>query len=302
MTPINEQTIIVTGANSGIGKVTARELARMGAQIILACRSAERGNAALEMIKQETGNDDVHLLLVDLSSQASIEAFSAEFRDRFDRLDVLVNNAGGYFRERHETVDGLELTFGLNHMGYFLLTTSLLDLLKASAPARIVNVSSGAHHMGSFDFDDYNREGKYRGFPAYGQSKLANILFTYELARRLEGTGVTVNALHPGFVATNFSKNNGLLAKVAMTLMRPFALSEDKGAETSIYLASSPEVEGVTGAYFEKKKAIKSSSASYDEEAQRRLWQLSEKLAAKRASAPASQASSATAQTSHATA
>ena len=191
---------------------------------------------------------------------------------------MLVNNAGGVFFNRKESVDGLELTFALNHMGYFQLTTGLLDLLIASAPARIVNVSSGAHGVNTFDFDDYQRENGYKAFSVYSQSKYANVLFTYELARRLEGTGVTVNTLHPGFVRSNFGRNNGFLSKIAMTLMSPFAISEEKGAATSIYLASSPEVENVTGQYFVKSQPRKSASTTYDEALQQRLWELSESL------------------------
>ncbi|MCO5186633.1 MAG: SDR family oxidoreductase [Anaerolineae bacterium] len=278
MQNLDGQIIIVTGANAGIGKITALELARMGAEVILACRSEERGSAARDLIIKETGNEDVHLMLVDLSSQTSIREFTDAFKARFGRLDVLVNNAGGVFFNRQESVDGIELTFALNHMGYFQVATELLDLLIASAPARIVNVSSDAHGVNMFDFDDYRREKKYKAFGVYGQSKFANVLFTYELARRLEGTGVTVNALHPGFVRSNFGRNNGFLSKVAMTLLSPFAISEEKGAETSIYLASSPEVEGVTGQYFVKCQSRKSASLTYDEALQQQLWVLSESL------------------------
>lgn len=278
MQNLNEQIIIVTGANAGIGKVTALELARMGAEVILACRSEERGSAARDMIIEETGNQAVHLMLVDLSSQASISEFTDAFKARFGRLDVLVNNAGGVFFNRQESVDGLELTFALNHMGYFQLTTELLDLLVASAPARIVNVSSGAHGINMFNFDDYQRTKSYRAFSVYSQSKVANVLFTYELARRLEGTGVTVNALHPGFVRSNFGRNNGFISQIAMTLLSPIAISEEKGAKTSIYLASSPEVEGVTGKYFVRSQPRKSSSRTYDAALQHQLWALSESL------------------------
>lgn len=278
MQNLNEQIIIVTGANAGIGKVTALELARMGAEVILACRSEERGSAARDMIIEETGNQAVHLMLVDLSSQASISEFTDAFKARFGRLDVLVNNAGGVFFNRQESVDGLELTFALNHMGYFQLTTELLDLLVASAPARIVNVSSGAHGINMFNFDDYQRTKSYRAFSVYSQSKFANVLFTYELARRLEGTGVTVNALHPGFVRSNFGRNNGFISQIAMTLLSPIAISEEKGAKTSIYLASSPEVEGVTGKYFVRSQPRKSSSRTYDAALQHQLWALSESL------------------------
>lgn len=270
--------MLVTGANAGIGKVTARELAKMGATVVMVARSRERGTAALAEVKAASGNNRVDLLLADLSSQASIRQLADDFRAKYDHLHVLVNNAGAYFMKRQETVDGLEMTFALNHLGYFMLTLLLLDMLKASAPARIVNVTSGAHFGGRLNFDDLQAKKRYAGFPVYGASKLANVLFTYELARRLEGTGVTANCLHPGFVASNFAHNNGFLAQLGMKALRPFALSVEQGAETSIYLASSPEVEGVTGKYFTKKKAVKSSAQSYDVETARHLWQASADL------------------------
>lgn len=271
--------IIITGANAGIGKVTARELAKTGATIIMVCRSQERGGKALAEVKSASGNEQVHLMLCDLSSQASIRTLANEFLQRFERLDVLVNNAGAVFNKRIESVDGYEMTFALNHMGYFLLTKLLLERLKASAPSRIVNVSSMAHQVPQVSFDDLQRTRNYRLFNVYGETKLMNILFTYELARRLEGTGVTVNALHPGFVRTNFGRSTtGLLGKLMMPIVQLMAINEDKGAETSIYLASSPEVEGVTGKYWDEKKAISSIDHSYDEAIQKRLWDVSEAM------------------------
>ncbi len=275
---MQNKIVMVTGANAGIGKVTARELAKKGATVVMVARSRQRGEEALIEVKNASGSANVELMLADLSSQESIRQFASEFKAKYDHLHVLVNNAGAFFMNRQESVDGLELTFALNHLGYYLLTMLLLDTLRASAPARIINVSSGAHFGGSINFDDLQTENGYAGFRTYSTSKLANVLFTYELARRLEGTGVTVNCLHPGFVASNFAKNNGFLARIGMTLMRPFALSVEKGAETSIYLASSPEVEGVTGKYFDKKKPVSSSSESYDEAVARRLWQVSAEL------------------------
>lgn len=278
---LNDQIILVTGANAGIGLETARALAQRGATVVMVARSAERGAVARDDVIASTGNQKTTLMLCDLASQASIRAFAAEFKARYDRLDVLVNNAGAIFNSRQESVDGIELTFALNHLGYFLLTNELLDLLKASAPARIVNVSSGAHSVGKFDFDDYQRRQRYSGFQVYGESKMANVLFTYELARRLEGTGVTANVLHPGFVRTNFATNNGRLWALGMQLIgRLFAISPTKGAETPIYLASSPDVAGVSGQYFDKCKAVKSHSYSHNREAQRRLWALSAQLTA----------------------
>lgn len=276
---MHNKTVIVTGANAGIGRVTALELAKMGARVVMVCRDKERGAAAQQVIIAQTGNTQVDLLLADLSSQQSIHQLADTIQQKYNRLDVLVNNAGAMFASRQLTVDGLEMTFALNHMNYFLLTNLLFDLLKASAPSRIVNVSSEAHRGTQLDFADLQHEKSFPGFGVYGQSKLANIYFTYELARRLEGTGVTANALHPGFVATNFAKNNGLMYRVGMVFMRPFAMNDQKGAATQIYLASSPEVEGVTGKYFNKKKAVPSSDVSYDVAAAAQLWSISQTLA-----------------------
>ncbi len=277
---MQNKLVMVTGANAGIGKVTARELAKMGAHVVMVCRNRERGEAAQADIKAASGSDKVDLLLADLSSQASIRQLAADFKSHYDRLDVLVNNAGVYFMKRSESVDGIEMTLALNHLGYFLLTNLLLDTIKASAPARIVNVSSTAHHQGEMDFDDLQMTANYKGFAMYGRSKLANILFTKELARRLAGTAVTVNCLHPGFVATNFATNNGLLYRIAMRLIGLFriSLTPDRGAETSIYLASSPTVADITGEYFDKKKVARASTAANDMATAQRLWQISEQL------------------------
>ena len=274
---MNGKICMVTGANAGIGKVTARELAKMGAHVVMVCRSAERGEAAKKEVEQ-TATGQVDLMIADLSSQASIRALAATYLEKYDRLDVLINNAGVLFMERSESVDGLEMTFALNHMGYFLLTDLLLDRIKASAPARIVNVSSMAHSRGAINFDDLQAEQKFGGMDVYSSSKLANILFTTELARRLNGTGVTANSLHPGFVRSNFGDNNGRLMKIVMPIAKLFAINTDKGAETSIYLASSPEVEGVTGLYFVKKKAVTPSEAAQETAVAERLWQVSEAL------------------------
>ncbi len=273
---------MVTGANSGIGKVTATALAAKGATVVMVCRSRERGEAAQQEVIAQSGNDQVDLLLADLSSMASTRAMVDGFKARYDHLHVLVNNAGALFPTRQESVDGLEMTFALNHMGYFLPTVLLLDLLKASAPSRIVNVSSDAHRAGRVDFDDLQNEEKYRSFPVYSESKLENVLFTKELARRLEGTGVTVNALHPGFVRTNFGTNgagNGLLNAAVRLITKLIAITPEKGAQTSIYLATSPEVEGISGAYFSNKKAVSPASQAKDAEAAQRLWAESERLA-----------------------
>ncbi|KAA3660510.1 MAG: SDR family NAD(P)-dependent oxidoreductase [Chloroflexi bacterium] len=271
------KTVLVTGANSGVGKVTARELARMGANVVMVARSRERGEKALAEVQKVSKNGNAKLMLSDLSSQQSIRALAAQFKAEHDRLDVLVNNAGAMFTNRSESVDGYEMTFALNHMGYFLLTDLLLDMLKASVPARIVNVASAAHSVGSVDFDDLQREKEYSGMQVYGQSKMMNILFTNELARRMQGSGVTANSLHPGFVRSNFGrKNNGIIGSLLMPIAQLFAINEDKGAETQIYLASSPEVAGVTGKYFDKGHPHETHPFAQDVTAQKKLWEVSE--------------------------
>ncbi len=275
------KVVLVTGATSGIGRVTALALAQMGAAVVVHGRSQQKAEIALDLIREETGSTAVDFLLADLSSQAEIRAMADTFRQRYDRLDVLVNNAGAVFLKRQESADGIEMTFALNHLAYFLLTNLLLDLIvrtgEQHGEARIVSVSSGAHYGPQLNFDDLRSPGIYSGWIAYGQSKLANILFTYELARRLQGTGVTANVLHPGFVATGFSKNNPIMRPL-MAISSIFAISPEEGAQTSIYLASSGEVKGVSGQYFYECKPRKSSAASRDEEAQRRLWELSEEM------------------------
>lgn len=286
---MKDRVVMVTGANSGIGKVTALELARQGATVVMGCRSAERGAAARGEIIEACGHQDVELMQVDLASQDSIRRFAEEFKKHYDRLDVLVNNAGAYNNSRQTTVDGLELTFGVNHLGYFMPTLLLLDSLMASDSARIVNVSSDAHRGQKLNFDDLQSERKYSGFRVYGQSKLENVLFTYELARRLPAEGITANALHPGFVATGFGRNNGgVISAGIAALGRMIGRKPEEGAETSIYLASSPEVEGVTGKYFTDKKAVRSSPESYDADSAARLWAVSEELTGLQGILPAS--------------
>jgi retinol dehydrogenase-12 len=273
------KTCLVTGATSGIGAVTARVLAERGATVVVVGRSRERAEATVAGIREGTGNPSVEPMLADLSSQASIRQLAREIQERYPRLDVLVNNAGGLFTRSQTSVDGIEMTFALNHLGYFLLTNLLLDTLKRSAPSRIINVSSDAHKMAkSFDFDAVEKPGRHRGLQAYAQSKLANLLFTYELARRLQGTGVTVNALHPGVVATNFAANNGLVWRAIRPVLDLFSISAEEGALTTAYLATSPEVEGITGQYFVKQKSVPSTEPSLDEATARRLWSLSERL------------------------
>jgi retinol dehydrogenase 14 len=268
------KVVLVTGANSGIGKETAEGLAGMGATVVMVCRDRERGQSALDEIRSKTGNQSVELMICDLASQAQIRKLAEEFKQKHNRLDVLVNNAGLVLTRRTVTEDGFETTFAVNHLGYFLLTNLLLDVIKQSAPARIVNVASTAHRSGTIDFNDLQGERSYSTMRAYGQSKLANILFTYELARRLEGSGVTVNCLHPGVIGTNIFRS--VLGLGAMAKL--FLKSPKKGAETSIYLATSPEVAQVTGKYFDDKKVVSSSPESYDKAIAQRLWQVSEQL------------------------
>ena len=269
---------LVTGATSGIGEVTAEELARKGATVVLVGRNPQKCEATVGRIRERTGNLAVEALVADLSSQAEVRRLADEFRRRYDRLDVLVNNAGALFMERREGVDGVEMTFALNHLAYFLLTNLLLDRLKASAPSRIVVVSSDAHRGVTMDFEDLQGRRKFKGFRAYSRSKLANVLFVRELARRLEGTGVTANALHPGFVASGFFSGDGPAWWAMRRLAALFAVTPEQGAKTSVYLASSPEVEGVTGRYFVKEEPVEPSSAARDEEAARRLWRVSEEM------------------------
>jgi NAD(P)-dependent dehydrogenase (short-subunit alcohol dehydrogenase family) len=278
-TRMDGKIVMITGANSGIGKETARVLAERGATIIMICRNKERGEIALKELKEKTGSDKIELILADLTEPDTIRDAVDKFKEKFDHLDVLINNAGLTLNERIITSEGYEKTFATNHLGHFQLTQLLLDILKRSTPSRIVNVSSAVHRTANLKFNDINQKKHYRGYLAYANSKLANLLFTYDLARRLEGTGVTVNALHPGFVRTNFGKGGrNWLLKALFAFARLFAINVEKGAKTSIYLASSPEVEGITGKYFAECKAVKSSDASYDLESQKRLWQLSEHI------------------------
>jgi NAD(P)-dependent dehydrogenase (short-subunit alcohol dehydrogenase family) len=270
---------MVTGANSGIGKATALALAQMGAAVVMVCRDRARGEQARSEITTKSRNNAVDLLQADLSSQQSIRQLVENFQHHYPHLHVLINNAGAAFPGRRETVDGLEMTFAVNYLAPFLLTHLLLDMLTASAPARIVNVSSGSHKAGYIKLDNLQSKNPYRSMKVYGQAKLAVVLFTYELARRLEGTGVTVNCLHPGFVATNFAQSDvGPAFRLLVKVIGSFGTSPQEGAKTSIYLASSPEVEGVTGKYVVKSIPKRSAAISYDESLQRQLWEQSAKL------------------------
>jgi len=275
---MGEKICLITGATSGIGRATAMGLANMGASVVMVGRDRGRGEDALAEIKEKSGNASVDLMLADLSSQEEIRRLADEFKEAYPRLDVLINNAGVIRSERITTQDGLETTFAVNHLAYSLLTKLLLDVLKASAPSRIVNVASGDHSNGTIDFDNLQGEKEYKGPKAYSQSKLATVLFTYELARRLEGTGVTANCLHPGVVGTNLGSGVSGVFGFMVRALTPLMESPEKGAETSVYLASSPEVEGLSGRYFVKKAEARSSDVSHDERIARRLWKVSADL------------------------
>ncbi len=264
---------IITGANSGIGKATAIGLAKMNATLVMLCRDKERGESAQKEIIELTGNNNVDLILCDLSSQKEIRNFAIEFKKKYNNLHILINNAGVMLSKRALSVEGFEMNFAVNHLAPFLLTNLLLDMLKKSAPSRIINVGSAAHRMGKIDFEDLQRENK-KGRPMglYGNSKLAMILVSYELSRKLEGSNVTVNVLHPGLINTNLGRDRSSTSK---GFASKFFKSPEIGAETSIFLATSPEVEGITGKYFTKKKEKGSSKNSYNEEYAKRLWEIS---------------------------
>jgi len=268
------KVVIVTGSNSGIGKATAKALAGMGATVVMAVRNRERGEMAQAEIAEETGNKSVSVMVCDLASRDSIKRFAEEFKKEYDRLDVLINNAGAVFAKRRLSVDGIESSMAVNYIGPFLLTRELLPLLKASAPSRIVNVSSGLSGSAEFDFDDLQRETGYKGMQVYAGSKLMLTTYTLELAKRLEGSGVTANVVEPGFVATNLGRNSGsLLNSVMFTLVRPMQITPGKAAENTVYAATSPDLEGVTGKVFSKKQEKETPPITHDGEARRRLWE-----------------------------
>ena len=276
MTDLRGKTVVVTGASDGVGKETAARLAEAGATMILVCRNPTKGRAVAERMRREADNEAISVLQADLSSFEEVRRVAGGIRERCDRLDVLVNNAGAIFMQRRESIDGIEMTWALNHLSYFLFTHELLDLLKASAPARIVNVASAAHHRGTINFENLEGHSSYSGRNAYAQSKLGNILFTSELARRIAGSGVTANALHPGFVRTRFGSNNGLLIRLIIrAMMRTNGISIANGGKTSVYLATSPDVEGITGGYYDRCAPARSSPESLDESIAGRLWQVS---------------------------
>jgi len=270
---------MVTGATAGIGYYTALEIARMGASILIIGRDQAKCSASVKMIQEDTGNRSVEYLSADLSSQSQIRSAVKTFYEQHDHLDVLVNNAGAFFLRRKLSVDGIEMTLAVNHLAYFLLTNLLIDALKASPSARVVNVSSGSHYNEQLDFNNLQLTKFYNPMQAYGRSKLANVLFTYELARRMAGSGITSNALTPGMVATDiWKKVNRWLTPLIYPVIQRIAQTPLAGAQTSIYLATSPEVEGVTGKYYADKCPVRSSSISYNLEAAQRLWKMSSQL------------------------
>lgn len=275
---LSGKTCMVTGANSGIGEQIALGLAKMGATVVMICRDSSKGESSRKEISSVAGNSSVELMICDLASLSSVRVLAAKFKETHDRLHVLVNNAGLIMGKRVLTVDNLETTFEVNYLSQFVLTMLLLDTLKASGPSRIVNVTSDAHFSGRMDFDDLQEEKNYSAMRSYSQSKLAQVLFTYELAKKLEGTGVVVNAVHPGVVRTRWGDEGGIMG-IGIRMARPFMISAEKGAETPLYLASSPEVEGITGKFWTKKEEKRSSKESYDENEARLLWITSARLA-----------------------
>ena len=276
----DQQTALVTGATNGIGKVTALELARRGYRVLLTSRDPSKGQKVLDELKAESGSEAFEVFVGDLSSMSDVRRIALEVREKHPKLDVLVNNAGGQFTERRESVDGFEYTFALNHLAYFLLTNLSLPSLIDAGDARVVNVSSSADRMASIHWDDPQFEENYEAFPAYAQSKLMNLLFSNALARRLRGTGVSSNVVDPGLVRSGFNYNpgGGVFIRLAFAVSKLIARSPEKGAQTSVYLATSPKVAGVSGAYFAEKKLTKANPLASDEDAQERLWRLSETL------------------------
>lgn len=277
--PLTGRNIVVTGGTGGIGNATAAGLAALGARVAIVGRDRARAEAAAEELRRRSSNDEIDVFEADLSSQAQVRRLAADLQERYPRLDVLVNNVGGFWAHRHVTEDGLELTFALNHLAPFLLTNLLVDRMIAQGGARIVNVTSSAESLGRIDFDDLQGAERYSGQRAYNQSKLANVLFTYELARRLSGTGVTANVVHPGVTRTAFGAEDQMrLFAATGGIARPFMRSPERGADTVVWAASSPELDGVTGGYFHDRRPKRSSPRSHDEATAKRLWQVSEEL------------------------
>lgn len=277
---MHDKCCVITGGNSGIGLETAAALAGLGARVAIVSRDRQKGERAVDEIRRRASGSKVELLVADLSLQRNIRLLADEILSAFPRLDVLVNNAGLIVGDRKVTEDGLELTFAVNHIGYFLLTQLLEERLVESAPARVVNVASDAHRSGTIDFDDLQGERGYSSWRAYAQSKLANILFTKQLSERLSGRGVTANCLHPGVVSTNFGRSGGILVRAFFSLASPFLTTPARGADTSVYLASSPEVAHTTGGYFVQRRPVSPSAEARDPAVAKRLWEVSEALVA----------------------
>src|SRR5918911_1480007 len=271
------KTVLITGGTSGIGKATAVALAAMGANVVIVGRNQKRGEAAVEEIRARSHNESVELMLADLSVKAEVRGLAEEFQERHDRLDVLANNAGLVQSKRTETPDGIETTLAINHLAPFRL--------EKSAPSRVITVSSEAQRWGTMNFEDMQSRRKYRGFPVYGMTKLANIMFTFELAERLNGSGVTANCLHPGPVGTNFGQNNRGPMALFFRTFKPFMRSPEQGADTLIWLASSSEVDGISGKYFSDRKEIEAKKVAYDRAARLRLWEICEDLTGLKAAA-----------------
>ena len=277
---MNGKTVLITGASAGIGLQSAIGLAKLGAEVVMVGRDEGRTAQAAALVKSQSGNPAISYLLADLSSLNDVRKLAQEFRSKYNKLDVQLNNAGAIFFRRQASVDGYEMSLALNHLGYFLLTDLLLDMLKTGPAGRIVSVASRAHYHGHVNFEDLQSQHGYNAMRVYSMSKLMNVLFTYELARRLRGTNVTANCLHPGFVASNFAVNNGWWVRLGMVFI-PGRISVEEGAKCSIYLASSPDVQGVSGKYFNYDlKETRSSDESYDWAVAKRLWDVSEKLVA----------------------
>ncbi|RZS63640.1 short-subunit dehydrogenase [Agromyces ramosus] len=277
--PLAGRNVVVTGGTGGIGNASAAGLATLGARVAIVGRDRARAEAAAEELRRRSSNDEIDVFEADLSVQAQVRRLAADLQERYPRLDVLVNNVGGFWAHRHVTEDGLELTFALNHLAPFLLTSLLIDRMRAQERARIVNVTSSAESLGRIDFDDLQGAERYSGQRAYNQSKLANVLFTYELARRLSGTGVTANVVHPGVTRTAFGAEDQMrLFAATGGIARPFMRSPERGADTVVWAASSPELDGVTGGYFHDRRPKRSSPRSHDEATAKRLWQVSEEL------------------------
>eukprot|EP00062_Callorhinchus_milii_P021490 gi/632978261/ref/XP_007905810.1/ PREDICTED: retinol dehydrogenase 12-like isoform X1 [Callorhinchus milii] len=275
---LDGKTVLLTGGNTGIGKETARDLAKRGARIIIACRDMEKGTAAVKELVEDSGNESIIVKKLDLADTKSIREFAAQINDGEEQINILINNAGVMMCPYSKTADGFEMQFGVNHLGHFLLTYLLLDLVKRSSPARIINVSSTAHKMGSINFKDLNSEQSYSSIKAYGQSKLANILFTKELAKKLEGTGVTVYSLHPGAVRTELGRHLNVVIRASFKLFHFFTKSPTEGAQTSIYCAVAPELETKTGQYYSDCAQVDCSRAASNEETAKKLWDVSCKM------------------------